>query len=233
MFFMIVFAIIGAVVWNRHEDLAEKGSLVRQTRQVPSFNRLRIDGVFEVHLKQGDAESVQIEAREGIMNGIITETSNNTLTLGLKKMLRIRHTNSKVYITVRDLEKIAINGVTSLQTEEPLRLRNLELEQHSVGSARLALQCDQLTARVTGVGALMLEGAGKDVVFHNTGVGEINAVGFAADVVRVENTGVGSAAVNARREISIRSTGVGNVRYKGLGKVKELHSTGVGSVERI
>jgi hypothetical protein len=68
---------------------------------------------------------------------------------------------------------------------------------------------------------------------HNTGVGTIEAAGFEADLLRVENTGVGDVEVNARREISIHSSGVGSVRYKGLATVKEMRNSGVGRVRKM
>jgi hypothetical protein len=138
-----------------------------------------------------------------------------------------------VYITVRDLEKLTIGGVASVKSDTPLRLGRLELEQHSVGATQLTLQCDQLTAHITGIGTLQLVGSGRQVEMHNTGVGAIKAADFEAEVLRVENTGVGDVEVNARREISIHSTGMGSVRYKGLAAIKEMHKSGVGNVRRM
>ena len=233
MFFVVLFVLFGALRMNREWESADTGEMVRQTRPVPAFNRLDIDGVFDVHLRQGDAEALLIEAREGILSRITTETEDGTLKLSLKRQLRMRKVDIKVYITVRDLEKLSIGGVASVKSDGPLRLGRFELVQHSVGTTRLALRCDQLTARLTGVGDVELTGAGRRVELHNTGVGAIQAAGFEADVLRVENTGVGDVEVNARREISIRSSGVGSVRYKGVATIKEMHKSGVGSVERM
>jgi hypothetical protein len=68
---------------------------------------------------------------------------------------------------------------------------------------------------------------------HNTGVGAIEAAGFEADMLRVKSTGVGNVEVNARREISIHSSGVGSVRYKGSAAVKEMRKSGVGGIRRM
>ncbi len=233
MFFMVLFVLFGAVRMNREWEQADTGNVIRQTRPVSAFSRLQIDGVFDVHLRQGDTPDLQIEAREGLMSRITTETEDGTLKLGLERGVRMRKTSIKVYVTVRDLEKLSINGVATVKSDAPLRLGRLELEQHSVGTTQLALQCDQLTARITGVGTLQLTGSGRQVEMHNTGVGAIKAADFEAEVLRVENTGVGNVEVNARREISIHSTGVGSVRYKGLAAVKEMHKSGIGSVRRM
>jgi hypothetical protein len=233
MFFVVLFVIFGAVRMNRQWESANTGKVVRQTRPVPAFSRLRIDGVFDVYLRQGDKEALQIEAREGMLSRITTETRNGTLELGLKRGLSMRKTVIKVYITVRDLEKLTIGGVASVKSDTPLRLGQLELEQHSVGTTQLALHCDRLTARITGVGALQLTGSGREVDMHNTGVGAIEAAGFEADMLRVKSTGVGNVEVNARREISIHSSGVGSVRYKGSAAVKEMRKSGVGGIRRM
>ncbi|MBD0257179.1 MAG: DUF2807 domain-containing protein [Cytophagales bacterium] len=233
MFFVVLFVTFGAIRMNREWEQADTGNVVRQTRPVPAFSRLHIDGVFEVHLRQGDTTALQIEAREGLMSRITTETEDGTLKLDLKRGLNMRKTTIKVYITVRDLEKLRIGGVASVKSDTPLRLGRLELEQHSVGTTQLALQCDRLTARITGVGTLQLTGSGREVEMHNTGVGAIKAADFETEVLRVENTGVGDVEVSARREISIHSSGVGSVRYKGPATVKEMHKSGIGSVRRM
>jgi hypothetical protein len=233
MFFVILFVIIGAFLLNPGDQEAEKGNMVRQTRSVQPFNQLRLDGVFEVYLKQGEKELLQIEAREGLQSRILAENDGTTLTLKLEKGGRLRKANIKIYLTLRELEKMTVNGVVNIKTENTLLLSKLRMEHHSVGNTRLALRCNALDAHITGVGSLRLEGAGKNVELHNTGVGEINASQFEADVLLVENTGVGNVEVNARREISIRSTGVGSVRYRGLATVKEMQKSGVGSVTKI
>ena len=233
MFFVVLFVLFGSIRMKREWESADTGNVVRQTRPVPAFNRLRIEGVFDVHLRQGDREALQIEAREGMLSHITSKTHDGTLELGMSRTLRMRKNSIKVYITVRDLEKLTIGGVASVQSDAPLQLGQLDLEQHSVGTTQLALRCDRLTARITGVGALQLTGSGRQVEMHNTGVGDIDAAGFEAEVLRVENTGVGDVEVNARREISIRSTGVGSVRYKGLAAVKEMRSSGVGRVQKM
>jgi hypothetical protein len=233
MFFVSLFVLFGSIRWNREWNSADTGNVVRQTRPVPAFSRLRIDGVFDVHLRQGDKEALQIEAREGMLSRIITRTEDGTLELSLERGLRMRKKGIKVYITVQNLKKLTIGGVASVKSEALLQLDQLELEQHSVGTTQLALRCDRLTARLTGVGALELTGSGREVEMHNTGVGAIRAAGFEADVLGVENTGVGDVEVNARREISINSSGVGSVRYKGLAAVKEMRKSGVGSVRKM
>lgn len=233
MFFVVLFVVFGSIRMKREWESADTGNVVRQTRPVPAFNRLRIEGVFDVHLRQGHREALQIEAREGMLSHITSQTHDGTLELGMSRHLRMRKTRIKVYITVRDLEKLTIGGVASVQSDAPLQLGQLDLEQHSVGTTQISLRCDRLTARITGVGALQLTGSGRQVDMHNTGVGAIRAAGFEAEVLRVENTGVGDVEVNARREISIHSSGVGNVRYKGLAAVKEMHSSGVGRVRKM
>jgi hypothetical protein len=233
MFFVVLFAIIGAFLLNRGEQAAETGNVTRQTRSIQPFNQLRLDGVFEVYLKQGEKESLQVEAREGLQSRIRVDNDGNTLTLKLEKGGRLRKTNIKIYLTLRELDKLTVNGVVNIRTENTLQLARLRMEHHSVGDTRLSLRCDALDAHITGVGSLRLEGAGNHVKLHNTGVGEINASQFEADVLLVENTGVGNVEVNARREISIRSTGVGSVRYRGLATVKEMQKSGVGSITKI
>jgi len=55
------------------------GSEVEESRDVSGFSKVDLSGCGNIFLTQGDEESLKIEAKEKLMEYIITEVSNDTL----------------------------------------------------------------------------------------------------------------------------------------------------------
>jgi hypothetical protein len=60
-----------------------------------------------------------------------------------------------------------------------------------------------------------LSGKADDVTIVSKSVGSINASNFEVQKMDIENTGVGSAEVNASKELVVKDSFLGKVKNKG------------------
>ena len=137
-----------------------------------------------------------------------------------------------VYVTVRDIDRFKISGVGNVETSGILRLKSLDLIIKSVGNVSLDLEAGNLDSRLSSVGKITLSGKIGKAIIENTGVGKLAAYDLRNDVLKLKAAGVGKTEVYASKELAIKSTGVGNVYYKGSAVITDLNVRGIGKVKK-
>lgn len=209
------------------------GHVVKQNRQLSPFSKIKIDGVFNVILKQGDVPEVIVETDENLQGLVQTVVEGDLLLLQQKPHTSIGNsTKMNVYVTVNILSELGIGGVGNVSCANTLTQDQLILFTSGVGSTKLNLNCNSLAAKMKGVGNVSLAGMANMATIHNEGVGNLKAYDFIVQDLRITNEGVGNAQVDAERTISITNTGVGNVQHKGNATVTLSNDKGVGEVEK-
>lgn len=209
------------------------GDVTTEVHDVKAFSELELSGVLNVYIEQGDKESVTVETDENLHDFVIIENRGKTLIIDTQKRISIkRKSKMNVYVTVRDIDQLEISGVGHVETTETLRLKDLDLRIKSVGNVTLDLEADNLYARLSSVGNVSLSGKIGKADIDNTGVGKLDAYDLHNEVLKLKAAGVGKTEVYASKELAIKSTGVGNVYYKGDAVITDLNVRGVGKVKK-
>ena len=129
----------------------------------------------------------------------------------------------KVYITFRSLKSLDLGMVGDLTNEGSLNFDNLNFSNASVGSVDLKLAANKLDIKNTSVGKLQLSGKADNAVIKNTGVGSLKAAELLVQTMDIENDGVGSAEVNASKELKVRDSFLGKVKNVGTAPMKKTN----------
>ncbi len=231
---LLFLALIAFISRPQQDTLIGNGNVVEQVREVGSFDRITIGGIFQVYLSQGDQEQVKVVADENLHPVILTDNKGSHLRISMPNGVEIKKSKKlEVYVTLNNIDKLDISSVGNVATSSALQLENLDLSISSVGKTALALNCNQLDIQADMVGNVMLEGKANEVIIRNSGVGSLQAFDLEAKKLSIDNKGVGGAELYATDEISIHSRGVGQVKYKGEAVVKELEVSGIGKVKKI
>jgi hypothetical protein len=77
------------------------------------------------------------------------------------------------------------------------------------------------------VGNVKLSGKAEDAVFKNSGVGSLEAGSFVVQTMNIENTGIGSAEVNAEKNLKVKDSFMGKVKNKGNAPVRKMNKVKV------
>ncbi len=207
------------------------GNVVSQSRTLPSFNKIYINGVINVNLEQGASESAKVETDANLINYVVTNVNDGVLEIGIKENVDINHsTKMLVNVTLKNVDEITNSGVGNIDCNGTLNLENLKLENDGVGNVTINLNCNKLEADVNSVGGLSLSGKASAANIENNSIGNIEAFDLYVDVLKIDNNSVGNAQVNSNKEIYIELNGIGNVSYKGNAVVKALNINGIGKV---
>lgn len=207
------------------------GELTSEIREVTAFNKITMEGVFDIILIQGNRESIKVEADKNILPLILTDVQNNSLTVKIKENTSISKMKKiSVYITFVDIAELNTEGVGILKSSNKLHFNDLKLGLKGVGATRLDLDASNLDIKSEIVGALILSGKATEVRINHKGIGAIQAFGLKAEKLSLQSDGIGKAEVFASQELNIDAKGMGSVEYKGDPSVKNIQNEGIGKV---
>ena len=208
--------------YDDKDRIEGSGNVITKDITVKSFDELNASGVFNLLLSQGDKESLKIEADDNLMDLFIIENEGSTLTIKMKKNSNFNSKKQlKVYVTFKTLKSMDLGMVGGTSSDEKLKFAELKLKNQSVGSVSLNMTLQTLNMENQSVGSVKLEGSAENAVVKNNSVGSINAGNFVVQKMDIENNGVGSATVNAEKELKYSDSFLGKVSNRGNATVKK------------
>ena len=200
------------------------GNVITKDVAIQPFDQLEANGVFNVVLTQGNKESLKIEAEDNLQALFEIKNEGSKLMVDMKKD---SHFNSKkkmtVYITFKNLKSIDLKMVGNVSSEGNLNFSDLSLANKSVGSVDLALNAQKLDINNKSVGNLRLSGKAENAIIRSNSVGAIKASDLLVQTMDIDNDGVGSAEVNAVKELKVKDSFLGKVKNAGSATAKRIN----------
>jgi len=183
-----------------------------QTLQLPSFNAVRCDGVFEVDITAGNAQTVVVKGSDDEIAKSKFEVIDNELVITSPKGSHdaIFSKESKIIITLPTLRLFRGKGVGDIV------IKNID--------------GDRIDLSYDGVGSLEASGKTKWLRLKGNGVGGINTKKLLADNADVDFGGVGSVEIYVSNHLNAVVHGIGSMTYFGNPKSINKVANGIGSI---
>jgi len=226
----IVFTLIIALqLMGCQETIEGNGNEVTENRILNDFDKIKISGMFEVVLEEGDP-GIKIETDENLIPYITTEVENEVLriatgdvTLSAEKLL--------LTIYYDNLNELDFSGAVKLSTSNVLYGDKFKLGISGAGSGDLEVDLNQLTIEVSGGAELNLIGRANVSSYDISGAGEVNAFELFSKEVYIDLSGAGEVNVNVESELDVEVSGAAEVNYIGSPNIREDIS-GAGSLNK-
>ena len=215
---------------EKNETVEGNGKVITRDVSISSFGVLKASGVYELKLTQGSQETVKIEADENLQQYFTVKNEGNKLVIDMDKLKNKNLKNKgkmKVYVTFKKLKELDLSTVGNVVSDNHLSFDDLDLNTHSVGNIDLKLTANKLEMDNQSVGSVKLSGKAQDAVIKNSGVGNLNAGTFVVQTMNIENTGVGSAEVNADKNLKVKDSFLGKVKNKGAATPRKMNKVRV------
>ena len=189
---------------------------------VTSFDRVRIDGPFEVHLTTRGAPAATADGSPRATDALSIRVEGTTLIVsagtGGWREIPVRGTVDApiIRLSAPSLRSATVVGGGSLTIDGVVAAQRVDLNVTGSGTLSVgALDADQLNATLLGSGTMTLGGRGGRVRLMASGSGVLDAAALRGDDVLVRLDGSGSALATARYTADATSSGVGGVTIYG------------------
>jgi len=213
--------------WKDKPRIEGSGNIITKEITIKPFDELSIGGVFSVLISQGNKEQLKIEADDNLKELFEVKNEGSKLVISMKKDVSFQIKESKnkmkVYITFRNLKTMELKTVGNISSEGNLGFDNLKIENMSVGSVNMNLTAKTLDIENKSVGNFTLTGKADKAIIKHNGVGSFKASNLVVQTMDIDASGVGSAEVNAEKELKVKDSFLGKVSNKGAATVKRMN----------
>jgi hypothetical protein len=208
---------------------------ISDSRDIDGTSKLKVSGIFNLYLSQGDKPSLRIEGDEELTKKLKVTQKGDWLELDFEKVNENffkRNSKVDVYLTLSQLDEFVFDGVGNIKTETPLEVDDIIIKGDGVGNLNLELQANTIKAVFSMLGNINLKGRVNAIGLSNDGLGNVDASDLIAQNMNLKTSGIGRVAVHCEGDLSIIVDGIGAVSYTGNPNVIEENINGIGKVTR-
>ena len=219
--------------------------VTKKTLELAEFKSIYNNSSYTVYLKQTNKQEVNVEALTEIYELTTFSVENGILLINVERKpdnpnksvwakiddIKLNATQ-KVYISVKNLAELQVNGSGKIVSENSLAAGSLALSIGGSGSMDLDIKGDQLKVEVSGSGKLALRGYATACDAILSGSGNLTAFDCPLETAKVKISGSGSAEINVTTTLDAYVAGSGSVKHKGNTKNTAKKVFGSGSVDR-
>lgn len=200
---------------------ATPAAAVDQRIMVTDFDRVQVDGPYQVTLSVGRPSGVVASGSRGGLDRVLIEVQGRTLKIRPNKSAWGGYPGEpaggvvQIIASTQELRGASVQGGGSLSID---RAKGLRIDVSVSGSGRLgiaAVAADQLVLNLNGSGKIMLGGAAKQFRAFLSGTGDLDAASFRADNADLVTDTSGAIAFAAIRTAKVRANGTGEVAIGG------------------
>ncbi len=189
-----------------------------KNRDLPKFTSVKLAISASVYLTQSNKQSFRIEASDKLVQLIETKVKDGKLTIKWSKN-NVRHSEKiKIYISMEEIEGVAISGSGDIIADGKIKTDKLELAISGSGDMSFSdLEANDIKSKISGSADIYLAGSqtANTLSVSISGSGDVKAAKLPTKNVRVKISGSGDCKVNAIERLDATVSGSGDIYYKG------------------
>lgn len=217
----------------------------KKTLELSEFQSIYVNSNYTVYVKQTNKQEVNVEALTAIYSLTEIKVENGVLMINVERKpddpnksilaklddIKLNPT-LKVYVSLKNINELQVNGGGRIISENSLASDNLTLGVSGSGSMDLDVKGKTIKTEISGSGNIILKGYASYNDVMMSGAGNLNAFNLELESAKVKVSGSGVAEVNVTNSLDAAVLGSGNIKHKGNTKTVTKKQYGTGLVER-
>lgn len=208
--------VLALLIWSASVQAADR------VVTVTSFDRIRVDGPYQVEIITGRGSSAKITGDRAAIDRVDMDVQGTMLTIRTNRTAwaggwpgDAKNGPVIIRLTAGELRGATISGSGSLKID---RVRGPRISLAVDGSARMTVgrvETDRLELVAVGSGALSVSGITKALTATVRGSGAIEGAGLTTSDLILTSESAGNVALGAKLTAKVVSTGSGSVTIGG------------------
>lgn len=216
----------------------------KKTLELPPFTSIYNNSNYTVYLKQTNIAEVKVEALTEIFNASEFKVEDGILMINMERKdntnkslwgkiddIKVNPT-MKVYISMKNVNTLMMNGGGKIVSENSIAADNLTLAVNGGGNMDVDIKGNKLKAEVSGSGNLNLRGYATSIDVLVSGSGSLTGFNCPLETATVKASGSGNCELNVTNSLDALVLGSGTIKHKGNTKTATKKVYGSGAVER-
>jgi hypothetical protein len=206
-------------------------NVTKTERSVGSFTGIKVSSGVDVYLKQGNEQSVIVEADENLHEYIIKEVKGGVLHVYTEVSIRDSE-RERVYVTMKDINSVETTSAGDVIGESPVKTDRLELSASSAGDIKLEIYAKEVDVDISSSGDMTLTGEADNLKADLSSAGDLKASALKSREADINVSSAGDAEVNVTEKITARASSAGDINYTGDPKYIDVHTSSAGGIHK-
>jgi len=207
------------------------GNVVTKERKAIAFTGVKVSSGIDVYLRQGNNESLSVEADENLHEYIITEVKGGVLNVYTDANIREAE-RKRVYVTMKEINSVSTSSAGDVVGQSPVKTDRLDLSASSAGDIKLEIHVKELDIDISSSGDITLTGEAEKLNGNLSSAGDLNAYDLVVRDADISASSAGNADINVSERIRARASSAGDINYMGNPKYVDAHSSSAGSIRK-
>lgn len=207
------------------------GNVVKKERTANPFEGIRVSTGIDVYLRQGDKESITVEADDNLHEYIVTEINNNVLHVYSEANIRDAKMK-RVHVTMKDITSLKTSSAGDIIGETPVKGTEIELNASSAGNIKLEVYAKKLEVNISSSGDVIVSGEVETLNADLSSAGNFEAYNLQVKEADVSASSAGDARVNVSERLHARASSAGDITYRGDPKYIDTSTSSAGRISK-
>jgi Putative auto-transporter adhesin, head GIN domain len=207
-----------------------------QTRGVKGFHSIRVSSGIDLYLSQGHEEAVAVSASDSkYRDRIITEVEDGVLKIYMENHgvhWNWGNLKLKAYVSFTSLDRLGASGGSDVFIENTVKVEKLDIVLSGGSDLKGKVDIRDLSFNLSGGSDVEISGKTATLHVEASGGSDFHGYELMADVCNIRASGGSDANITVNKELNADASGGSDIYYKGSGVVKEVRSSGSGSVSK-
>ncbi len=226
-------------------SIGTQAQVTKKTLDLPEFKSIYVNSNYTVFLKQTNKQEVKVEALADIYAATEIKVEGGILMINVErkpenpdKSLWAKIDDIKlnptmhVYVSMKDITALKVNGRGKIVSENSLASDDLDLVLTGNGSMDIDVKGKRLTTEVSGSGTIALKGYAVSNNITLSGTGSLAAFNCELESAYVKIGGSGVCEIKVNDDMEAYVMGNGVLKHKGNTKKVTRKIYGSGSIDR-
>ncbi len=216
---------------NGYNKVKGNGKITTEKRTVSHFDKVSVNGSFDVVLRDGKEGQISIVGEENIIPYIETIVSDGLLNIKFKNNTSISY-SEKLVISVpfEDINEVRLLGSGDVISKKAITAENVAIDLIGSGDMKMEVKAKNITVKLSGSGDIELSGKCDDYDCIILGSGDVNSFKLKAKNTTAKVLGTGNISTTTTKKIKATVSGSGNITYKGNPKYVDSNVSGSGDI---
>lgn len=217
---------IAGVVLGGNSDKTEN-------RSIQNFSAIKVSSGIDLYLKMGSSEQVKVVADDDIIHNLKTELKDGTLHIYMKKNDWFNwggHKTRKVYVSVKQLEKLQASSGSDVRCESTLKGEKLDVRASSGSDVELDVIYKHFSLDASSGSDARAKGKVKFLDVEASSGSDIKAGDLSSVICKARASSGSDITVNVSEEIYAKASSGADIKFYGNPKLRDTDESSGGDV---
>ena len=190
-----------------------RGEIISEDFEVASFDRLRVDGAYEIIWREHDDHLITVTMFENFFDYFEVNVTGDVLHLSSRRSFNISRGNTpRVYIYSPAITAVDIRGASQLADWDVVNSETFEIVVAGAASMDLTFNSEFVDVDIAGAADLGLFGEINEASLNIAGASTVDI--DVINTLTVDVAGASTVTYGGNPEVTRRIAGVGSVRQR-------------------